>query len=344
MFTRMSTRLTVGIVVLAALRASFALAQLPTAAISGIIRDSSAAAIPGAAVTATNRETGLARTTHTSGEGYYKLAAMPVGVYDVKSEAPAFRAEVKQALRLEVGQEAVLNFTLAVGSIQETVTVTADAALVETTSGSLGGVVNEERVADLPLNGRNFNQLVFLQPGITAYRTNSATSTLAVGLLFSSNGAPIRSNAILLDGASILAASGVTGVSVTGSMLGVEGIREFRVITNSFPAEYGMSMGSQMTIVSKNGTNEFHGSLFEFFRNSALDARNFFDRKTVPSNPRLPAFRRNNFGSALGGPLRRDRSFFFLTYEGLRERLGVTQVLNVPTAACQSRVNRLTTW
>jgi hypothetical protein len=309
------------------------LAQLPTAAVSGVVRDSSAAAIPGAQVTATNRDTGFARSTQSSNDGRYRLVALPVGTYDVKAEASAFRAELQQALRLEVAQEAVLNFTLGVGAVQETVTVSAEAQLVETTSGSLGGVVSEEKVAELPLNGRNFNQLVFLQPGITAYRTNSATSTLAVGLLYSSNGAPIRSNAIMLDGASVMAASGVTGVSVTGSMMGVEGVREFRVITNSFPAEYGMSMGSQTTIVTKSGTNQFHGSLFEFLRNSAIDARNFFDRKVSPASPRLPAFRRNNFGGSIGGPIRKDRMFFFATYEGLRERLGLTQALNVPTAA-----------
>ena len=314
------------------LGASVAFAQLPIGTISGTVRDSSGAAIPGATVEVMNRETGLTRTTQTSGNGRYALLALPVGVYEVKAEAASFRSEIQQGLRLEVAQEAVLNFTLSVGSVQETVTVTASAPLVDTTSGSLGGLVNEQRLSDLPLNGRNFNDLVLLQPGINVNVTASPTSQVSIGLTFSSNGAPIRSNYTLLDGANLSGFRGLTGVSISGSMLGVEGIREFRVITNSFPAEYGMTMGSQTTVVSKGGTNEFHGTVFEFLRNSALDARNFFDRKGKPDDPRLPPFRRNNFGGSFGGPIRRDKSFFFATYEGVRERLGLTQVADTINA------------
>ena len=311
--------------------ASLAPAQLPTGAISGRVLDSSGAAIPGATVTAASRETGRVQSTETSTSGYYKTIS-PVGVYDVRVEAPSFRPEVRQSLKLEVAQEAVLNFTLSVGSVQETVTVTAEVPLVETTSGSLGGLVNEQRMSDLPLNGRSFNQLVLLQPGITLLRTASATNAPSVGLSFSSNGAPIKSNFQTMDGANLANHRGSTGVSPSGAMLGVEGIREFRVMTNSFSAEYGMTMGSQMAVVSKGGTNEFHGSAFEFLRNSALDARNFFDRKRVETDPRIPAFRRNNFGGSFGGPIRRDNAFFFATYGGVRESRGLTQVLAVPTA------------
>ncbi len=314
---------------------SLAVAQLPTAAISGMVRDSSGAAIPGGTITVTSRETGLVRTAQSGADGRFKLAGLSVGVYDVKAEAPSFKAEVQQELNLSVGQEAVLNFNLIVGAVQETVTVTAAAALVDTTSGSLGGLVDEQRVADLPLNGRNFNDLVLLQPGITVHRPTSATSTTAIGLAYSSNGAPIRSNFVMLDGANLVAGGGITGVSVSGSALGIEGIREFRVITNSFPAEYGMTMGSQTTIVSKGGTNEYHGSVFEFLRNNALDARDFFDRKARPEDHRNPPFRRNNFGGSFGGPARKDKSFYFVTYEGVRESKGTTVVLSVPTAAAR---------
>ena len=302
-------------------------AQLPTAAISGYVRDSSAAVVPGAAITATSRETGLVRTSQTGVDGHYKLGALPVGVYDLKAEAASFNTEVKQGLELTVGQEAVMNFSMTVGAVQEAVTVTADAPLVDTTSGSLGGLVNQQKIVDLPLNGRNFNNLVLLQPGISIHKPSSSTSGPGIGLAFSSNGAPYRSNYIMMDGANLMGAISSTGVSVSGSMLGIEGIREFRVITNAFPAEYGMTMGSQIAVVSKGGTNEFHGSVFEFLRNSALDARNFFDRKAHPNDPRLPAFRRNDFGAAFGGPVRRDKAFFYLTYEGIRQSQGNTQVL-----------------
>ena len=253
----------IGIVVL---WSSLAFAQLPTGAISGVVRDSRGGAIPRATITALNRENGLKRTAETSSDGRFKLPALPVGVYDVKAVAPAFKAEVQEGLNLAVAQEAVLNFYLIVGAVQETVTVTPSAPLVETTNGSLGGLVNEQRVSDHPLNGRNFNELVLLQTGISVLHPSDPTLIVATGLEFSSNGAPIRSNYITLDGASLLGSSWITRVSASGSMLGVEGIREFRVITNSFPAEYGMTMGSQTTVASKGGSNQFHGSAFEFLR------------------------------------------------------------------------------
>jgi hypothetical protein len=325
------SRMPMKIAAILLLGASLAPAQLPTGAISGRVVDSSGAVVPGAAVTITSRETGRVQATQTASNGYYKLI-LPVGNYDVRVEAASFRAEVRQNLRLELAQEAVLNFALSVGSVQETVTVTAEVPLVETTSGSLGGLVNEQRISDLPLNGRNFNDLVLLQPGITVHKTASVTAPARVGLSFSANGAPIRSNYQVLDGANLSDQRNQTGVSASGSMLGVEGIREFRVITHAFPAEYGMTMGAQMTAVSKGGTNEFHGSVFEFLRNSKLDARNFFDRQAKPDSPRLPDFRRNNFGGSFGGPIRRDKAFFFLTYEGVRESKGLSQVLGTPNA------------
>ena len=303
-----------------------ALAQLPTGSISGMVRDSSGAVIAGAAVTATNRDTALARTVQSGADGHYQLRGLPVGFYDVKSEASGFQSQNQQNLNLSVGQEAVLNFTLSVGAVQETVSVTAEAPLVDTTSGSLGGLVNEQRVTELPLNGRSFNNLVLLQTGISVHHPVSTTSTTSIGLAFSSNGAPVRSNYMTLDGAGLAVASlGLTGISPSGLMLGVDAIREFRVITNNFPAEYGMTMGSQMIIVSKGGTNQFHGSVFDFLRNSTVDARNFFSQTNPP-------YHRNNFGGNLGGPIKKDKDFFFASYEGVRELLGVPRLLNVPNA------------
>lgn len=312
-------------------RASFSSAQVPTAAVSGRVLDSSGAAIPSANVAVTSKETGRVQTTQTSAGGYYKVV-VPAGTYDVRVEVTSFRPEIRQNLNLSVGQEAVLNFNLQVGSVAESVTVTAEAPLVDTTSGSLGGLVDEQKVSDLPLNGRNFNDLVLLQPGIGISKPVSTTSTAAKGLFFSSNGASVTSNYMMLDGANLMNVTGLNGVSASGSMLGVEGIREFRVITNFAQAEYGMVMGGQVVVVSKNGTNNFHGSLFEFLRNSAFDARNHFDRKRNPTDPRIPDFRRNNFGGSLGGPVQRDKQFFFVTYEGVRESLGDTKTLNTINA------------
>jgi hypothetical protein len=219
---------------------------------------------------------------------------------------------------------------MTVGAVQESVTVSAAAPLVETTSGSLGGLVNEQKMVDLPLNGRNFNQLVLLQPGITVHHPISSTSSTSIGLAFSSNGAPIRSNYMTLDGAVLNSAGGITGVSLSGSMLGVDAVREFRVITNNPAAEYGMTMGSQMVMVSKGGGNKIHGTAFDFLRNNVLDANNFF--QNANNQPRAP-FRHNNFGGSVGGPIKKDKTFFFAAYEGVREAKGISELLNVPSLA-----------
>jgi len=315
-----------------------AMSQLPTATILGAVKDSSGAIIPGVAITAKNLETGLTRTTVGSEDGSYRFSALPVGAYEVRAEQPGFRTEVRSGLTLTVSQEAVVNFTLQPGALDQTVVVTEEAPLVNTTSGALGGLVDERKVSELPLNGRNFIDLTLLQPGVTQQR-NLAVAASTVGTWFSSNGAPLRSNNYLLDGAIITNLTNGTSASQDGSTLGVEGIREFRVITNSFSAEYGMTMGSQVMLVTKGGTNTLHGSLFEYFRNSALDARNFFDYKTVASNRRLPPFARNQFGGSLGGPIKKDKTFFFGVYEGLRQHLGVTTLSFTVPAACHVTTN-----
>ena len=276
--------------------------------------------MPEATLTARNVNTGQSRTTVSDRDGSYRFSALSVGSYEIQIEHPGFQSETRSGLTLVVGQEAVVNFVLQVGAMEQRVDVTADAPLVNTTSGSLGGLVDERKVADLPLNGRNYIDLTLLQPGVQQHKNFNPTSVIR-GSFLSSNGAPLRSNNYLLDGASMVNAYAAASASITGSTLGVEGIREYRVVTNSFSAEYGMTMGSQMMIVSKSGTNLFHGSLFEYLRNSALDARNFFDYKTNISPQRLPPFKRNNFGGSFGGPIRKDSTFFHLVYEGVRERL-----------------------
>src|SRR2546425_87359 len=314
---------------------TLAMPHPPPATIRGVVKDSTGAVIPGAAITAKNIETSLTRTGVSAEDGSYRLSALPVGGYEVRVELAGFRTEVRSGLTLTVSQEAVVNFILQAGAIDQTVVVTEDAPLVNTTSGALGGLVDQQKVAELPLNGRNFIDLTLLTPGITQHR-NLAVAASTVGMWFSSNGAPLRSNNYLLDGAPMANLTQGTSASQDGSTLGIEGIREYRVITNSFSAEYGMTMGSQVTMVTKGGTNTLHGSLFEYFRNSALDARNFFDYKTAASNRRLPDFTRNQFGGSVGGPIKKDKTFFFGVYEGLRQRLGITTISSVMPAACHT--------
>src|SRR6059036_1113039 len=319
-----------------------AMSQLPTCTILGAVKDSSGAVIPGVSITAKNVETGLTRTGMSAEDGSYRFSALPVCSYEVKVELPGFRTEVRSGLTLTVSQEAVINFTMQAGAVDQTIVVTEDAPLVNTTSGALGGLVDEQKVAELPLNGRNFIDLTLLQPGITQHR-NIGVAASTVGLWFSSNGAPLRSNNYLLDGAIMTNLTNGTSASQDGSTLGIEGIREYRVITNSFSAEYGMTMGSQVMMVTKGGTNALHGSLFEYFRNSALDARNFFDYKTPASDRRLPAFTRNQFGGSVGGPIKKDKTFFFGVYEGLRQRFGVTTISNSIGAGCHGAAGAVIT-
>lgn len=317
--------------------------QLPTGTILGVVRDSSDSLIPGANVVARNTDTGQTRTTVTGVQGAFRLSALPVGQYEVRVEHSGFQSAVQSGLTLTVSQEAVLNFTMQVGRVEETVSVTAEAPLVNTTSGSLGGLVSEERVAELPLEGRSFMGLTLLQPGITQHRNATKTVPGTAGVRLSSSGAPFRSNNYLMDGAIMQNLIVSTAASASGASLGLEGIREFRIISNSFGAEYGMTMGSQIVMVSKSGTNTLHGSLFEYLRNSALDARNFFDYKTEAAKRRSPPFVRNNFGGSIGGPIRKDATFFFLTYEGLRERLGVTKISPVPGVGCRGGAGAVVT-
>ena len=312
------------------------MSQLPTATILGVVKDSSGAVVPDVAITARSTSTGQTRTATSGPDGSYRFSALPVGPYELRAEHAGFQSELRGGLVLAVSDEAVVNFTLQVGGVEQTVSVTAEAPLVNTTSGSLGGLVNEEKVADLPLNGRNYLDLTLMQPGIVQHKNTSPTAPSAVGTWYSSNGAPVRSNNYMLDGAIMTNATGATSASADGSTLGIEGIREYKVLTNSYSAEYGMTMGSQMTMVSKSGTNQFHGAAFDYLRNSVLDARNFFDY-TAPN--RLPAYKRNQFGASGGGPLRKDKTFFFLAYEGLRDRLGVTTVDNVMGANCHVVTN-----
>ena len=309
------------------------LAQFSTGTILGVVKDTSGASVPNATVTAINIDTQLTRMLKTGDDGAFRFPELPIGHYTVKGEATGFKTETHQGLVLNVAQEEVVNLTLQVGGEQEQVVVTGEAPIIDVTNSSLAGTVQQEQLANLPLNGRNYIDLVMLQRGVTK-ATELGNGQGTSGEWFSSNGAPMRSNNIVLDGARLNNAYGGSSGNETGTTLGVDGIQEYKIITDSFNAEYGMSMGGQVVLVSKGGTNQFHGTAFEFFRNSALDARNFFDYTSLSGGPRLPPLQRNNFGGSFGGPIKKNKTFFYAVFEGLRENLGQSIVDSVIPANC----------
>jgi hypothetical protein len=315
-------------------------AQLPTGTFLGVVKDASGAVVPGATVTVQSAETNQTRQAQTDSGGAYRIPALPVGHYSIRVEHGGFKTETQTGLNLEVGQEAVVDFALEVGTTEQSVQVTGEAQQVNTTNSTLGSVVSEQVIADLPLNGRNYNDLTLLQPGITQQKNLSNSGGKQPGTVYSSNGAGYQSNSYMLDGASLISLYAVSAASGTGNTLGVDGIREYKVVTNNLGAEYGMAMGAQTVLVSKSGTNNFHGDGFEFLRNSALDADNYFDTPQSSgthadgSPRRIPEFRRNNFGGSLGGPVQKNKTFFHAAYEGLRESIGQTIVSGTIPADC----------
>ncbi len=302
------------------------LGQLSTSAILGSVRDATGAAVPGAKITITNQDTNVSRSGESAGDGLYRVDVLPPGQYTVVVEKDGFSVSTVKNLTLTVAQNATANVTLAVGLATQTISVDGTTApQVETTTSSLGGLVNSQQVADLPLNGRNFIDLALLQPGISNATANGP-AVLKGAVYFSSNGAPLRSNLVTLDGAPLMNLTGTTSTAV-GTTLGVDGIQEFRVISNAFGAQYGISMGSQIIIASKGGTNQFHGDAFDSLRNDYLDASGYF----AVSKPKLI---KNNFGGSFGGPIRKDKTFFYGVYEGIRLIAGVTSTISTLPTNC----------
>ncbi len=302
-----------------------------TASITGVVRDASGAVVPGAAVTIQHLETGTRRTTETDVNGNYSVPSLPVGQYEVNVEKSAFKRQVRRGITLVVGQQAVVNITLEVGNVEQRVTVTAEAPLVNTTLSPTSGLVSEREVKDLPLNGRSFDQLLTLNTGTANVSSNRNTNQ--PGNLFSVAGRRPEENRFLMNGVDYVSASGgINAASPNGSngqVLGVDAVREFNVVEHTYGAEWGKRAGGQISIVTTSGTNQVHGDVFEYLRNSVLDARNFFD---FPIGLRIPPFKRNQFGGALGGPLKKDKLFLFGNYEGFRQRLGISSVSVVPDA------------
>ncbi|PYR99825.1 MAG: hypothetical protein DMG12_19635 [Acidobacteria bacterium] len=271
-------------------------------------------------------ETGATRAVTTDETGDFRVLSLPVGLQEVRAEKAGFKSTVRTGINLAVGQEAVVNVRLDVGELTQEVTVSADVPLIDTTTASVSGLVGERQVKELPLNGRSFDYLIALNPGAINYTLKSPQTSTSNGNTFSVAGRRPLENMFLLNGIEYTGSSqlSVTPGGVSGDLLGIDAVREFNVLTGTYSAEYGKRAGAQVTIVTQSGTNQFHGSFFEFLRNSALDARNFFDPVSVAP------FRRNQFGGAVGGPIKKDRLFFFGNYEGFRHRLGVSNVSVVP--------------
>jgi hypothetical protein len=289
-----------------------------TAALTGSIVDPSGGVLPGVQVTITHAETGLRRVGVTGSDGRFVFAALPVGRYDLRAELAGFRAQVTEDLVLTVGETVTVPVVLQVGAVEELVTVRGGASQVNSTTPELSYLVGEHSIATLPLNGRNYTDLALLQPGTLSYPSRDGGSVVAHGLGMSINGQDYRSNVYLLDGTLQNDFTNGPAGSAAGTTLGMETIREFRIESNAYGAEYGHNYGGQITVLTRSGSNTRHGSVFEFHRNDALDAPNYFDIAGKPE------FRRNQFGGVGGGPLKTDRLFYFAGYEGLVERLGRT--------------------
>ncbi len=304
------------------------IAQTTTGTIFGDVKDASGAVIPRAAVTLKNLDTGITREIITDEQGRYHAPNLALGNYEVQAQSAGFRTELRSGIKLTVGREAVVNLVLNPGEVTERITVTGEAPLVESTTSAMGGLVDDRTIRDLPLNGRSYDQLAKLETGVVAYGGGSQTGRFLYNSgnsKFSVAGSRGNSNSFLLDGTDINDQANATPGGSAGTNLGVEAIREFKILTNNFTAEYGRSFGGIITAVTKSGTNQLHGTAFEFLRNGVLDARNFFDQADTPP------FKRNQFGGVVGGAIKKDHTFFLAAFEGLREGLNLTKIAFVPT-------------
>jgi hypothetical protein len=317
-------------------------AQVGSAEMSGVVTDSTGAAVPTAKVIATSADTGFVRETVTGGTGNYNLTMLPPGGYSLTVEAPGFAKLVRSGISLEVNQRATLNLSLVVGQVTSTITVDAAAPLLESQSSSVGNVISEASVADMPLNSRNFVALAILSPGVSGTGFGQTGTVMAGGRpddsrpgteLFS-NGNDSFSNNFTIDGVD----NNDRQFDLVVVRPNVDSIREFKVSTNLFSADMGRTSGAQVEVITKSGTNTPHGTLFEFFRNSALDSRSYFNKKPQA----FPSFRYNQFGGSLGGPVKipkvysGQKTFFFFDYEGFRNNVQQLNVYTVPTAAMKT--------
>lgn len=309
-------------------------AQAIGATLSGTITDSSGAVVPNATVSIKSSGTGVARTASSNDAGFYSVPDIQPGDYEIAVTAPGF-ATTTSKLTLTVGQQQSLNISLQVGTATQSVEITGEAPTINLVESTLGGLNEEAQIKELPLNGRSWSDLANLAPGVYSLHEQPLTSTRdrytrGFGQELSISGARPQQNNYRLDGISIMDAENGAPGSLLGGNLGVDAISEFSVLTTNYSTEYGRAAGGVVNATTKSGTNAFHGNLYEFLRNSALDARNYFDGSKVPE------FRRNQFGGSAGGPIKKDKVFIFGDYEGLRQLLNGSQASTVPTAAARA--------
>jgi len=297
-------------------------AQTVNGTILGRIQDQQGAVVAGAEVTARNLETGAVRKTTADDNGAYRIFSIPAGPYEVTASLPGFKTEVRRGIAVTVGSDISVNFSLTVGGINEEVQVTGEAPQVDAVSSTLGGFVNSTTIRELPLNGRDWLQLSLLQPGTLQNageaQADTARAQRGNGLAISISGGRIVENVFRIDGLVVNDYANAGPGSSLHVNMGVDAIREFSILTNNYSAEYGRGASGVINAITKSGTNDFHGAGYYFHRNSALDARNFFD------GPNIAPFRRHQFGGAIGGPIRKDKTFFFSNYEALTEAKGLS--------------------
>ncbi len=315
-------RWTAAVIIALVLLTTPSYSQGVTASIVGTITDATGAVLPGVTVTATNEGTGLRREVFTNESGNYTIPLLPVGTYTLETGLPGFRTEIRTGITLNVDARARIDFGLQVGQLTETIEVTSAAPLVQTEDSSVGFVVDRQKVTQLPLNGRKFEQLVSLIPGATMSVEGSLNANRG---LFNVVGQREVTSSFILDGVDNIDPV----VRIYAYRPSIDLIEEFKVQTSAYAAEFGRNSGAVVNVTTKSGTNEFHGALWEFYRGSALNAKNFFDspEKDIPRQVK------NQFGGAVGGPIKSDKTFFFVLYEGLRAREAQTRVGSVPPMA-----------
>jgi hypothetical protein len=302
--------------------------QTQLATVFGGINDPTGAVIPGAQLTIVNQNTGLKRGTLTDTAGQYRLAGLPTGSYTLRTEKEGFRTQLREGIELTSASEVMINLSLAVGAHPEEVTVSANVSEIDNTTSTAGGRLAEHSLTEIPINGRDLFNAAILEPGVVP-TSSSAPSLLSNGKTgqVSVNGMRPTWTNVLIDGMDANdPVFGYSPAGASGLFLGLNEFAEVRVLTQTFSAEYGGNGGGVIGAVTKSGTNQFHGSLFELHRNASLDAKNYFDLSNAP----IPAFVRNQFGAGIGGALVHDRTFFFANYEGLREVQGSTAIATVP--------------
>src|SRR5712692_3231494 len=290
--------------------------------ILGTITDESGGVIRGAKITAHQTATGLSRTEVSNDAGEYSIPQLPVGQYTLEVEQPGFKKTERTGIELRVDDKVRIDVSLAVGQLAETVAVEATVPVVSTDSATVGNVVDNKKVTELPLNGRNFLQLNLLVPGANQGVKGSQNQTQGGSITI--NGAREQSNNFLLDGMD----NNDLAINQYAVAISTEAIQEFKVQASTYSAEFGRSPGAQVNVATKSGTNQVHGVAYEYLRNASLDAKNFFDRPGP-----IPGYKRNQYGASVGGPIKKNRTFFFGNYEGTRVRQGITKVANEPTAA-----------